>query len=179
MQMDIGLDTGPMLLARALSIGPADTAASLHDRLAALGAQLVVEGLPAWVSGRLLAVPQPAEGATYAAKIDKAEAMIDWTQPAAVIERRVRAFDPFPGASFDLDGETVKLWRALALPAQPGQAAPGTCLPAADGHWQVACGDGVLELLELQRTGGRRVPVADFLRGRPVATGTLLGRRPA
>ena len=178
MQMDAGLDTGPMLLARALPIGPDDTAASLHDRLAALGAQLVVEGLPAWVGGHLPAVPQPTDGVTYAAKIDKAEATIDWAQPAAVIERRVRAFDPFPGASFELDGETIKLWRARARPAGAGLAAAGTCLPVADGQWQVACGDGVLDLLELQRTGGRRVPVADFLRGRPVAAGTPLGRRP-
>jgi methionyl-tRNA formyltransferase len=179
MQMDTGLDTGPMLLARSLAIGAGDTAATLHDRLAALGAQLVVEGLPAWVSGGLQALPQPAEGVTYAAKIDKAEASIDWAQPAAVIERRVRAFDPFPGASFDLDGETIKLWRARVSPAAAGSAAPGECLPSAAGQLLVVSGDGVLELLELQRTGGRRVPVADFLRGRPVEAGTHLGRRPA
>ena len=175
MQMDTGLDTGPMLLARALTLGADDTAASLHDRLAALGAQLIVDGVPAWVSGRLPARPQPVEGVTYAHKIDKAEAAIDWRQPAAVIERRVRAFDPFPGASFGLDGETVKLWRArLAPPAAPA-GAPGSCLAAGEGTLRVACGEGALDLLELQRTGGRRVAVADFLRGHPVAPGTILG----
>jgi methionyl-tRNA formyltransferase len=177
MQMDAGLDTGPMLLARALPIAPHDTATSLHDRLAALGAALVVEGLPAWVSGRLQATPQPAAGVTYAAKIDKAEAAIDWRQPAVQIERRVRAFDPFPGASFVLDGETLRLWRARV--ADPGalSGAPGECVPAPAGVLRVACGEGALDLLEVQRAGGRRVPVADFLRGHPVAAGTPLHGR--
>jgi methionyl-tRNA formyltransferase len=175
MLMDAGLDTGPMLLARALPIGADDTSASLHDRLAALGARLIVEGAPAWVSGRLPAVPQPVEGVTYAHKIDKAEAPIDWSQPAALIERRVRAFDPFPGASFSLGGETVKLWRARLAPQAAAAGAPGTCLKADEGTLRVACGDGALDLLELQRTGGRRVAAADFLRGHPVAPGTILG----
>ena len=205
MQMDVGLDTGPMLLARALPFGAEESAASLHDKLAALGAELVVQGVPAWVQGLLPAVPQPGEGVTYASKIDKAEAALDWAAPAAVIERRVRAFDPFPGCSFRLGDETVKLWRAAVVdgPGRPegGQAGlpggqptslpgghpvslpgghpitlPGECLPAPPGRWRVACGDGrTLELLELQRTGGRRVPVADFLRGHPVEPGTVLG----
>jgi len=172
MQMDVGLDTGPMLMKRTLPIGGDDTTTTLHDRLAALGAQMVVEGVPAWVAGRLPAQPQPAEGATYAAKIDKAEAVIDWTQPAAVIERRLRAFDPFPGAHFTLAGDTVKLWRARVAAAQ---GAPATVLAADSGVLRVACGGGALDLLQLQRTGGRRVDVADFLRGHPVAPGTVLG----
>ena len=174
MQMDAGLDTGPMLLAQSLPIAADDTAATLHDRLAALGATMIVQGLPAWVQGRLPARAQPADGVTYAAKIDKAEAAIDWTLPAPVIERRVRAFDPFPGATFVLNGETIKLWRA-----QPADASgrPGECLPAPAGAWRVACGQGTaLDLLELQRTGGRRVPVGDFLRGHPVPAGTVLTR---
>lgn len=177
MHMDTGLDTGPMLLERALPILPADTAASLHDRLALLGAQMIVEAVPAWAEGRLPERPQPADGASYAHKIDKAEALIDWAEPAAVIERRVRAFDPFPGAVFMLEGEPVKLWRAEVLADAPAEGAPGSCVSAPDGL-VVACGQGRLKLLELQRTGGRRVPVADFLRGRPVSAGTVLGGRP-
>ena len=174
MQMDAGLDTGPMLLARRLPIGATDNAASLHDRLAVLGAQLVVEGLPLWVSGRLPAQPQPAAGISYAAKIDKAEAAIDWRLPAALIERRVRAFDPFPGANFELAGQAVKLWRARIGQAPTAALAPGRCILPGPGRLQVACGDGVLELLELQRMGGRRVAVADFLRGQAVGPGTQL-----
>jgi methionyl-tRNA formyltransferase len=174
MQMDAGLDTGPMLLTRALPIASTDTAASLHDKLAALGAQLVVQGLPAWVAGRLPAQAQSEAGITYAHKIDKAEAVIAWDQPAAHIERRVRAFDPFPGAVFVLDGEPVKLWRARLA---PGRGEPGCCLPGPDGALRVACGDGALDLLELQRSGGRRLAVAEFLRARPVAPGTRLDGR--
>ncbi|WP_326540166.1 methionyl-tRNA formyltransferase [Pseudorhodoferax sp.] len=177
MRMDTGLDTGPMLLERALPILAADTAATLHDRLALLGAQMIVEAVPAWAEGRLLERPQPAEGATYAHKIDKAEALIDWAEPAAVIERRVRAFDPFPGSLLMQGGEPIKLWRAEALVDAAAGEAPGTCVSAADGL-VVACGQGRLKLLELQRTGGRRVSVADFLRGRPVPAGTVLGGRP-
>jgi methionyl-tRNA formyltransferase len=172
MQMDAGLDTGPMIASGALAITPDDSAATLHDRLAALGARLLVEHLPGWMRGELSARPQPAEGVSYASKIEKAEAAIDWAQPAAVIERRVRAFDPFPGCSFQLGGETVKLWRAALA---PGQGEPGLCLAAPAGVLRVACGDGALDLIELQRTGGRRVPVADFLRGRAVTAGTRLG----
>jgi methionyl-tRNA formyltransferase len=174
MQMDAGLDTGPLLLARALPIAPTDTAASLHDKLAVLGAQLAVEGVPPWVAGRLSPQAQPEAGITYAHKIDKAEAAIDWAAPAAHIERRVRAFDPFPGAVFTLAGEPVKLWRARLA---PGHGEPGQCLPSPDGGLRVACGDGALDVLELQRSGGRRVTVADFLRGQPLAAGTRLGGR--
>ncbi len=174
MQMDAGLDTGAMLLARAVPIGPDDSAATLHDRLAAVGAELIVQAVPAWVQGELVAQPQPTSGASYASKIDKAEAAVDWTAPAVVIERRVRAFDPFPGSTFRLGAEVVKLWRARLADHGPGAARPGERLPSAPGSLLVACGDGALELLELQRTGGRRVPVADFLRGHPGPLGARL-----
>ena len=170
MQMDAGLDTGDMLLVAEEPIRADDTTASLHDRLAALGGRLVVQGLAA--PDALCRMPQPVEGVTYAHKIDKAEAAIDWRQPAAVIERRVRAFDPFPGASFTLDGEAVKLWRA-ALRADVG-GAPGQVIAAADGRLTVACGDGALDLLQLQRPGGRRIDVAAFLQGKPGLAGRLL-----
>lgn len=169
MQMDAGLDTGPMLIERALPIAPDDTTATLHDKLAALGATLVVQALAE--ADTLPRTPQPAEGATYAHKIEKAEAAIDWRQPALQIERRVRAFDPFPGCSFDAGGETIKLWRARVV---PGRGAPGEVL-AADGRLVVACGDGALELLELQRPGGRRAAVRDFLSGHPVTAGVCFG----
>ncbi|MBL8352415.1 MAG: methionyl-tRNA formyltransferase [Burkholderiaceae bacterium] len=176
MQMDAGLDTGDMLLVAHETIAPDDSTATLHDRLAALGGRLVVEGL-ARLAGRhggrgLPRTAQPADGVTYARKIDKAEAAIDWTQPAAVIERRVRAFDPFPGASFQLDGEVVKLWRARLRPDAAGP--PGQVLAAADGRFTVACGVGALDLLQLQRPGGRRIDAAAFLQGRPGLPGRSL-----
>ncbi len=176
MQMDAGLDTGDALLVAHEPIAAADTTAMLHDRLAALGGRLVVEGL-----ARLARSPdgsglprtvQPAEGVCYAHKIDKAEAAIAWTLPAAVIERRLRAFDPFPGASFQLDGEAVKLWRARLRPDAHGR--PGEVLAAHDGRLTVACGDGALDLLKLQRPGGRRIDTAAFLQGHPGLVGRLL-----
>ena len=171
MQMDAGLDTGDMLRVAHEPIRLDDTTASLHDRLATLGGQLVVQGLAA--PDALVRTPQPAEGITYAHKIDKVEAAIDWAQPAAVIERRVRAFDPFPGASFVLDGEVVKLWRAAVRPGLAG--APGTVLAAQDGMLTVACGDGALDLLQLQRPGGRRIDAAALLQARPGLAGRVLG----
>jgi methionyl-tRNA formyltransferase len=163
MQMDAGLDTGDMLMVEKVAMAPDDTAATLHDRLAPLGARLIVEALEAAVCGGLVRTPQPAEGVSYAHKIDKAEAAIDWTQPAEVIERRVRAFDPFPGAHFPLDGETIKVWRASPRPEPT--APPGTVHIDGD-RLLVACGRGSLELLELQRPGGKRLPAGVFLRGR-------------
>ncbi len=170
MQMDAGLDTGAMLLQQAVAIADDDSTASLHDKLATLGGLLVVQALQQ--VGRLPPTAQPADGITYAHKIDKAEAAIDWRQPAAAIERRMRAFDPFPGCSFVLGGDSVKVWRAALA---PGEGAPGTVLQA-DGSLRVACGDGALSLLELQRTGGRRLAAADFLRGHAVAAGMRLGK---
>jgi methionyl-tRNA formyltransferase len=168
MQMDAGLDTGPMLLSRGLPIAHDDTAATLHDRLAALGAALVVQALQHLAT--LAPTPQPPTGATYARKIDKAEALIDWAAPAAVIERRIRAFDPFPGCHFMLDGEAVKVWHAAVVDAS---AEPGQVLAAAN-ELVVACGEQALSLRTLQRTGGRRMAVGDFLRGHAVAVGARL-----
>ncbi|MBP6902976.1 MAG: methionyl-tRNA formyltransferase [Burkholderiaceae bacterium] len=170
MQMDAGLDTGDMLLTAEEAIRADDTTARLHDRLAALGGALCVQGLAA---ASLPRRPQPADGVTYAHKIEKHEAAIAWTLPAAQIERRVRAFDPFPGASFQCGGETVKLWRAALRPELAG--VPGTVLQADEGRLVVACGDGALELLTLQRPGGRRVEAAAFLQALPLAAGTVLG----
>jgi methionyl-tRNA formyltransferase len=169
MQMDAGLDSGDMLLARRLAIAPDDTSATLHDRLAALGAELVVDALAA--PAQLRPRPQPSEGVTYARKVEKSEAPIVWSQAAAEIERRLRAFDPFPGASFALDGQAIKLWRAAVLPSRGGE--PGEVLSADDGECVVACGDGALALRVLQRPGGRRIDVATFLQ----AHAHLVGRR--
>lgn len=172
MQMDAGLDTGPMLAAADEPIRAGDTSASLHDRLAGLGAALLLQHLQRWVDGALESAPQPQEGACYARKIDKTEAAVDWRQAAAVIERRVRAFDPSPGCSFRLGDETLKLWRARVV---DGKGPPGQILPSAAGTLRVACGEDALELEQLQRAGGRRIAIGDFLHGCAVAPGTWLG----
>jgi len=172
MQMDAGLDTGAMLLAERVAIKPDDTTARLHDRLAVLGGRLIVEALEIAACGGLRAQPQPAEGVTYAHKIEKAEAQVDWSQAADAIERRVRAFDPFPGTSAQLRGETVKLWRGRAVLDAPGGGEPGTVVAADEHGVVVACGRGRLAITELQRPGGKRLPAADFLRGFPVEPGT-------
>jgi len=158
MQMDAGLDTGDMLLAHALPIAPEDTSARLLERLAPLGAASIVEALERLARGDLKPWPQPSAGVTYAQKIEKHEAMLDWRQSAAALERRVRAFDPFPGATLDDRGHTLKLWRARVHAGAPG--APGEVSSTLPGPLVVACGDGALELLELQRPGGRRLPAA-------------------
>ncbi|WP_399681744.1 methionyl-tRNA formyltransferase [Xenophilus sp.] len=173
MQMDAGLDTGDMLLAEALDIGD-DSTARLHDRLAALGGRLIVRALRDVEAGRLRPVPQPAEGVTYAAKVEKAEARIDWAQDGAAIVRRIRAFDPFPGASTELDGEVLKLWAAGARAAVVEER-PGTVLAAGPAGIEVAAGGGVVTLTELQRAGGRRLGAADFLRGFDVKPGQVFG----
>ena len=161
MQMDEGLDTGDILRQQALPIAPDDTSASLSQRLAGLGGELLLQTLKDLARGTVECRPQPAEGVSYAHKIDKAEAPIDWHQDAAVIERRIRAFDPFPGATFQWQGETVKLWRAALRRGEHGP--PGTLLPAAPGTLLMACGHDALELRELQRPGARRLPVAAWL----------------
>lgn len=168
MQMDAGLDTGPMLLSRAEAIHVDDTTGSLHDRLARLGADMIVEALRA-LPGGLTATPQPADGVTYAAKIGKAEASIDWHRPAAEIERAVRAFNPFPGAVATLQQTPVKLWRARAIDAA---GTPGEVLLAEGAGVIVACGQGALCITELQKPGGKRLPAAEFLRGMPIAAGS-------
>jgi methionyl-tRNA formyltransferase len=176
MQMDAGLDTGAMLLVQRLPIDAVDTTASLHDKLAALGARLVVEALKQAERGALRPVPQPAEGVTYAQKIDKAEAALDWSLPAAVLERKIRAFDPFPGATGAIQGEPLKLWGANVDGARNGAAAtPGTILAVDDAGVAVACGEGVLRLTQLQRSGGKRLVAADFLRGFSLAPGLVFG----
>jgi methionyl-tRNA formyltransferase len=171
MHMDAGLDTGDMLLVERLPIAAGDTTATLHDRLAVLGGRLIVEALEMAACGGLPRTPQPAEGVTYAHKIDKAEAQLDWWQPAAVLERRLRAFDPFPGATASLAGEPLKLWRGQVLAGGAAAAAPGTVLAASPQGLDVATGDGVLRLTELQRPGGKRLAAAQVLQGLAVAPG--------
>ncbi len=173
MQMDAGLDTGDMLLVEPLRIAPQDTTATLHERLAPLGGRLVVEALGLAARGALVPTPQPAAGITYAHKIDKAEALIDWRLPAPSIERRVRAFDPFPGASSSLGGAAFKVWRAGVVPVDVA-AEPGSVL-GVDAHGiTVACGEGALCLTELQRPGGKRLRTRDFLQGQPDWVGQRL-----
>jgi methionyl-tRNA formyltransferase len=174
MQMDAGLDTGDILLTEAVEIGAQETSATLHDRLAAHGARLIVDALELAASGRLARRPQPGEGATYAHKIDKAEAAIDWHDAAEVIERRLRAFDPFPGATAELDGAAIKCWRGAVV---PGAGAPGEVLAVDASGITVACGSGALRLLELQRAGGRRLPAAHVARGMAIAPGAMFARR--
>ncbi|MDR0633639.1 MAG: methionyl-tRNA formyltransferase [Azoarcus sp.] len=168
MRMDAGLDTGPMLLRRATPIADDDTAASLHDKLARLGASAIVDTLARLADGDLSAEPQPAAGATYARKISRAEAEIDWLRPAAELARTLRAFDPFPGASSQIRGTAIKLWAARPT-AEQGR--PGAILRADEAGVVVACGEGALCVTELQRPGSRRLPAAPFLRGFAFAAG--------
>ncbi len=170
MGMAEGLDTGPMLLKEAIPIGPQDTAAELHDALAALGARMIIPALEGLASGGLVAVPQPEAGVTYAAKIDKAEARIDWTRPGDAVARKINAFSPFPGAWCDWKGERLKLLRALALP-QAHNAAAGSVL---DDALTVACGVGAVRILALQRPGKGLVDAQAFLRGARLAPGERL-----
>ncbi len=166
MQMEAGLDTGPMLLAETVQVGAGETAATLHDRLAVLGGRLIAMALQD--IDNLKAVPQPAAGVTYARKIGKDEAAIDWTRPAAEIERRIRAFDPFPGSTARLGAQTIKVWRARLA---EGSGQPGEILAVTPAGIAVACGDGALTLVELQKPGGSRLAGADFLRGFPISAG--------
>lgn len=177
MQMDEGLDTGDMLLAETVAIGADDTTGTLHDRLATLGGRLVVEALELAACGGLRPMPQPAEGVNYAHKIDKAEAGIDWAQPAEALARRVRAFNPFPGASTVWAGAGLKVWAAQALTADPAAtvAEPGTVLGADATGVRVQTGAGLLNLTELQRAGGKRLGAAEFLRGNDLSVGAHLG----
>ncbi len=161
MQMDAGLDTGAMLFTEATPIGPDDTTTHLHDRLAAMGARLVLQGLQAAQAGQLQPQAQPEAGVSYAHKIDKAEAAIDWHADAGLIERRLRAFDPFPGATAMLAGQTVKLWRGRVVANNAG-VSPGHWLDTGDGRLVTACGTGALEWLELQLPGGKRIAARDW-----------------
>jgi methionyl-tRNA formyltransferase len=172
MQMDEGLDTGGMLLKRNIVIGDEETAGELHDRLAALGAQLIVQAL----NNLPAPVPQDAALATYAAKISKDEALIDWREDAAPIARKVRAYNPFPGAVTTFQGERIKLWRARVSPQ--GSGVPGAVchsVTGAPGELVIACGQGAIQVQELQRAGGRRMATAALLAGLPMVHGARFG----
>ena len=167
MRMDEGLDTGPMLLREPTPIGPETNAGELHDALAAQGARLIVQAFEDVAAGRAMAIPQPAEGVTYAAKIDKDEARLDWSHPAGVLARVVRAFAPHPGAWFNWGADRV---RVLAAHAEQGSGGPGMTL---DDRLLVACGAGALRLTRVQRAGGAAMEADAFLRGKPVPAGTV------
>lgn len=178
MRMDAGLDTGPMLTTVRTPIHPEDNAATLHDRLAHLGADLLVRTIPDHLAGRVTPQAQPAEDATYARKVAKEDGRLDWSRPAHALWNRVRAFTPWPGA-FTFAGEPgtprrlLKLWKVEPL-ASPG-GSPGEILEASRNALVVACGTGSLRIVELQREGGRRLPTADFLGGFPLRVGQVLG----
>ncbi len=165
MQMEAGLDTGPMLLREAVPITPRTTGASLHDALAEIGAGLILRALDEWPAP----VPQPAEGVTYAPKLERADARLDWAQPAVALDRRVRAFDPWPGTATTLAGATLKV---LAAEPVDGKGPAGMTL---DDRLTVACGQGALRLLRVQLPGRAALPAEAFLRGHPVPAGTRLG----
>ena len=169
MQMEAGLDTGPVLARRATPIGPEDTARTLHDRLAEIAAALIAETLPALAAGTLTPAPQPEAGVTYAHKIDKAEAQIDWTRSATALGAHIRGLSPAPGAWCEIGGERVKL--LMARP-EDGAGAPGEAL---DDHLLIACGAGALRPVTLQRAGKGAMDAATFLHGFPVPRGARLG----
>jgi len=167
MQMEAGLDTGPVLLEKRTPITRQDTGGSLHDRLAALGAQVLADGLARVLAGETLAsTPQTAEGVTYAHKLDKAEARLDFTRPAIELERQVRAFDPWPGSDAEIAGEALRIWAARALELAH-EAAPGSVLGAGREGIDIACGNGALRITAVQRAGGKRIGAADYLNARP------------
>lgn len=174
MQMDAGLDTGPVLATAPVAIAADETAGTLHDRLAELGGAMIVEVLETLGQSAMIPTPQDDSRATYAPKIGRVEAAIAWENPAAVIERQVRAFHPVPGAHGRFNGESVKIWSAACTDGKPG-AVPGIVLHATREGIDVACGDGrALRILELQRAGGKRLPAEDFLRGHPIVAGNAL-----
>jgi methionyl-tRNA formyltransferase len=174
MQMDSGLDTGDMLLTEKLAIAVDDTTPDLHDKLAALGGQLIVKALALAASNSLAPQPQATVGVTYARKIDKLEAPVDWTQSAAVIERRIRAFNPSPGASSVLNGEVIKLQSAhVLIAANARKIGAGSIFGIQNEGLDVATGDGALRITRLQKAGGKSMAVADFLRGVTVAEGAV------
>ncbi|KQQ33786.1 methionyl-tRNA formyltransferase [Duganella sp. Leaf126] len=162
MQMEEGLDTGPMLLTEKIAIGPHDTTGTVHDRLAALGGTMIVEALQRMKHGTLEAVVQPEQGVNYAAKISKEEAALDFGLSAVELDRKIRAFNPFPGAHGTVNGVVVKLWAAQLA---EGRGAPGQVLTADADGIVVACGTGALRLTMLQKPGGKRLPAAEFIKG--------------
>ena len=171
MKVDEGLDTGPILTVGKVPITDETTGGSLHDALAEVGAELIVDALDGVASGRLEPVPQPEEGMTYAAKLEREESRIDWSRPAVEIGRQIRAFNPWPGAWFELDGKRIK-----ALACEVGGDAPqDTAGTVIDDHLAVACGEGTLRLTAVQREGKGATEAEAFLRGNPVPSGTVLG----
>jgi len=180
MQMDAGLDTGDMLLAQQVEIAPEDTTASLHDKLADIGGALIVQALVDAQANKLVRTPQPVEGITYAHKIEKHEAALDWRLSAKQLAQRVRAFNPFPVATFHVNGEVIKVWGAHPIAetdadqvAESTTKVHGTVLKANDSGVRIACGKGVLCITELQKAGGKRLPVAEFLRGFDITAGSV------
>jgi len=171
-EMDVGLDTGPILARAVLPIGEADDAGTLEDKLAELGARMIVDVVAKFAAGDVRPTAQPAEGICYAAKIEKQEAVLDWTRTARELSRAIRAFRPIPGAATSLGGEALKIWRAQ--PAE-GSGAPGEVLIASVHGIVVACGEGALLVTEMQRAGGRRLTAAEYLRGRSLVRGARFG----
>ncbi|WP_269531390.1 methionyl-tRNA formyltransferase [Chitinimonas sp. BJYL2] len=171
MQMDAGLDTGAMLSLHPVAISATDTSRSLHDKLAEAGAQAIVAALADLPRLQAGATPQPAEGVTYAEKIRKDEAALDWQQPADVLARRIRAFDPFPGCTTRHGEDTIKCWSAQA---EAGSGQPGQILDISPAGVLVATGSGALRITELQRAGGKRLPAREWLAGSKLAAGELL-----
>jgi methionyl-tRNA formyltransferase len=168
MQMDTGLDTGPVLMQERIPILEDDTLGTLHDRLAELGAKLIVQALDALEAGLVKATPQSAQGVTYAAKLDKREARVDWRKAAVAVNRQVRALNPSPGADARVRGVELKIWRCATT---GGRGNPGEIVNVSPDGLCVACGEGALIISELQRSGGKRLPTADFLRGFPLTAG--------
>jgi methionyl-tRNA formyltransferase len=167
MQMEAGLDTGPVLLRQRTPIRRDDTGGSLHDRLAALGAEVLAEGLRRTLAGEVLvATPQPADGVTYAHKLEKAEAKLDFRRPAIELERQVRAFDPWPVAEAEIAGESLRIWAACAI-GLDHQTPSGNVLAAGREGIDIACGNGALRITAVQRAGGKRIGAADYLNARP------------
>jgi methionyl-tRNA formyltransferase len=167
MQMEAGLDTGPVLLERRTPISRDDTGGSLHDRLAILGAEVLADGLRRTLAGEVLvATPQPEDGVTYAHKLDKAEAKLDFSRPALELERQVRAFDPWPVAEGEIVGEPLRIWAAHAIELDH-PAAPGRVLAAGRDGIDLACGTGALRVTAVQRAGGKRIGAVDYLNARP------------
>ena len=176
MQMDAGLDTGDMLVTESFPIAPQDSTESLHDKLAMLGGRLIVEALELAACGGLKPVQQPLEGITYAHKIEKPEALIDWTQSALVIERRIRAFNPFPGAFGSLDSEAIKIREAVLLTTpRPPDAVPGQVLAVCDDGVDICAADGVVRAIRLQKAGGKTLDAAAFLHGFAISAGMVFG----
>jgi methionyl-tRNA formyltransferase len=177
MRMEAGLDTGPVYLRESIPIAPDDSANSLHDKLARLGGLCIVRALPGIEAGTLKPIAQPLDGITYASKISKHEAELNWRSGAVELDRQVRAFDPFPVAQTLLRGEIVRVWRSCLVDCPPGSPAgsPGVVAAVTDARIVVHCGTGCLGLDELQRSGGRRLPVREFLRGCPVTQGDQFG----